>query len=205
MASGQPRVHDQLGEPLRPPVPLRPLEAIGGLDELGLVAAVLRQQRLVVRDEQVRVGRVRLADRLDVAHERGVGLGLLRVKGLERAALAEEALVGHGQGRAIVRDRGGAAARGAELELGDLGTTRDGGEADDKIIAVFERDDVWNNITDITDIATAMINRLTHYFSTYKMIYGEPTDVSIETVYGVDYAKKVIEASIADYRDEFGD
>lgn len=81
----------------------------------------------------------------------------------------------------------------------------DGGEADDKIIAVFERDDVWNNITDITDIPTAMINRLTHYFSTYKMIYGEPTDVSIETVYGVDYAKKVIEASIADYRDEFGD
>lgn len=81
----------------------------------------------------------------------------------------------------------------------------DGGEADDKIIAVFERDDVWNNITDITDIPTAMINRLTHYFSTYKMIYGEPTDVSIETVYGVDYAKKVIEASMDDYRDEFGD
>ena len=80
----------------------------------------------------------------------------------------------------------------------------DDNEADDKIIAVLANDDVWANARDISDIPEAMIERLHHYFSTYKLLWNQQSTVSIEAVYGADHAKAVVEASIDDYADNYG-
>jgi inorganic pyrophosphatase len=80
----------------------------------------------------------------------------------------------------------------------------DDAEADDKIVAVLANDDVWGGARDISDIPEAMVERLHHYFSTYKLVRGTEAKVSIESVYGADHARAVVEASMADYEDRFG-
>lgn len=80
----------------------------------------------------------------------------------------------------------------------------DGGEADDKIIAVLENDPLWSSVDDIAGLPPALIERMRHYFMTYKLIPGEENKVSIGPAYGFDHAKIVIQASIADYNSEFG-
>jgi len=80
----------------------------------------------------------------------------------------------------------------------------DGGEADDKIIAILDKDEVWCNIEDIADLPAVMVERLRHYFSTYKMVPGQAAQMSIERAYGREEALKVVEAAIADYDEAFG-
>jgi inorganic pyrophosphatase len=80
----------------------------------------------------------------------------------------------------------------------------DGGEADDKIIAVLENDYVWGKAEDVTDLPPVLVERLRHYFGTYKMIPGEATRLTVEGVYGRDHALKVIEAAMMDYYEEYG-
>ncbi|MEM9562604.1 MAG: inorganic pyrophosphatase [Actinomycetota bacterium] len=77
-------------------------------------------------------------------------------------------------------------------------------EADDKIVAVLANDDVWAEARDISDIPEAMIERLHHYFSTYKLMRGHEVRVSIEEIYGADHARSVVEASMADYSEHYG-
>jgi inorganic pyrophosphatase len=81
----------------------------------------------------------------------------------------------------------------------------DGGEADDKIIAVLANDTIWAELDDISLLPDIMVERLRHYFSTYKLIPGQESSVSIDQVYGADHAKEVIMGSIEDYRELFGD
>ena len=79
----------------------------------------------------------------------------------------------------------------------------DGGEADDKIIAVLAQDEVYD-FDDIEDAPLRLINRLKHYFLTYKQIPGESKpECEITHVYGAEEAKKVIELSMEDYNDLF--
>jgi inorganic pyrophosphatase len=80
----------------------------------------------------------------------------------------------------------------------------DGGEADDKIIAVLRNDYVWSAVEDITDLPNVLIQRLQHYFSTYKMGPNMTSGVEITATYGRDHAAKVVTASIRDYQDVFG-
>jgi inorganic pyrophosphatase len=82
----------------------------------------------------------------------------------------------------------------------------DDGEADDKIIAVLLNDQVWNDVEDISDLPNNLINRLRHYFLTYKMIPGEETEKRVEILqaYGREHALKVVEASMKDYELVFG-
>jgi inorganic pyrophosphatase len=80
----------------------------------------------------------------------------------------------------------------------------DGGEADDKIIAILQNDNVWGNARDITDLPDILIERLRHYFSTYKMIPGEESHLKVERTYGVEHAHQVVEAAVADYYEEYG-
>lgn len=80
----------------------------------------------------------------------------------------------------------------------------DQGEADDKIISVLENDNVWNTVTDIADLPGILVERLRHYFATYKSIPGEPAKVSIEKVFGAEHAFRVVEAAMEDYREEYG-
>ena len=58
----------------------------------------------------------------------------------------------------------------------------DNGEADDKIIAVLENDNIWGNANDINDLPDALIERLRHYFSTYKLIPGTESNILIENI-----------------------
>ncbi len=80
----------------------------------------------------------------------------------------------------------------------------DNGEADDKIIAVLDNDQFWKDAHDIKDVSPALLERLRHYFETYKLVPGQPSDVTIEKIYGCDHALKVIEASMEDYTEEYG-
>ena len=80
----------------------------------------------------------------------------------------------------------------------------DAGDADDKIIAVLRSDAIWGEATRLADLPAALIERLRHYFLTYKLVPGEPARVTIDLVYDVDHAQRVVEAAIADYSAEFG-
>lgn len=79
----------------------------------------------------------------------------------------------------------------------------DKGEADDKIIAVLENDLIWGEVNDISDLPQIMVERLVHYFTTYKLKPGENATVTIDKAYGRQDALKVIETSLEDYRDGF--
>lgn len=80
----------------------------------------------------------------------------------------------------------------------------DDGQADDKIVAVLANDDVWAEARDISDLPDAMIERLHHYFSTYKLVRGQEVTVSIDRVYGLDHATEVMKAALDDYSEHFG-
>jgi inorganic pyrophosphatase len=75
----------------------------------------------------------------------------------------------------------------------------DNNEADDKIIAVLESDDIWGTAHTISDIPKALVDRLWHYFSTYKLVAGKESSISIEKIYDVDHAMNVINAARQDY------
>lgn len=80
----------------------------------------------------------------------------------------------------------------------------DGGEADDKIIAVLRDDPVLGGEGDLDDVPAPMIDRLVHYFLTYKALPGADLSVSIDRRYGKDHALAVVEASMADYEENYG-
>lgn len=81
----------------------------------------------------------------------------------------------------------------------------DGGEADDKIIAVLKGDQAYGNLKSIDDLPQMVIDRVKHFFLTYKDLEGNSKNVEITHVYGVDEAKEVIKRSYKDYQDNFGD
>jgi inorganic pyrophosphatase len=82
----------------------------------------------------------------------------------------------------------------------------DQNEADDKIIAVLKEDATYGAWTDISDVPQAMLNRLSHYFLTYKQAPGSSTGgCEITAAYGREEAKEVIRRSLDDYRAQFGD
>ena len=81
----------------------------------------------------------------------------------------------------------------------------DEGEADDKIVAVLESDKVFDYAKELKHLPEAVVNRLVHYFATYKMeMTGEQENpMEIVGTYGRDEAMEVITASMADYVDTF--
>lgn len=78
-------------------------------------------------------------------------------------------------------------------------------EADDKIIGVLDNDPYYEGIDDLTKLSTVQVDRLRHYFATYKLVPGEESAISIDLVYGREKALEVIRASMEDYADEFGE
>ena len=80
----------------------------------------------------------------------------------------------------------------------------DRGEADDKIIAVLDGDYVWGEARGLGDVPAVQIERLQHYFATYKMVPGEAGKVKVDRIYERDHALKVVMAAMADYADAFG-
>ena len=81
----------------------------------------------------------------------------------------------------------------------------DGDEADDKIIAVLDSDVSYGHIQDISDAPPGLIDRLKHYFLSYKQLPGEQSRrVEIAEVYDRRVALEVISQSIEDYRLTYG-
>jgi inorganic pyrophosphatase len=92
------------------------------------------------------------------------------------------------------------------LEAVPIGGFRmiDKGEADDKIIAVLKQDEIYASIKDVSECPPALINRLKHYFLTYKNIPGQTNaTVEITHTYGQAEAIEVIKRSILDYDAKF--
>ena len=77
----------------------------------------------------------------------------------------------------------------------------DRGEADDKIVAVLENDLIWGEARDLGELPPILIERIRHYFSTYKMVPGQRPPIEIQDIYGREHAVRVMEAAIADYED----
>jgi inorganic pyrophosphatase len=77
-------------------------------------------------------------------------------------------------------------------------------EADDKIVAVLDRDHVMSDAKDLSDLPEITIERLRHYFFTYKSPPGGEQKVSYIEPYGRDHALAVVEAAMEDYRRHFG-
>jgi inorganic pyrophosphatase len=77
-------------------------------------------------------------------------------------------------------------------------------DVDDKIVAVLKDDAVYGSISDIQECSIALIQRLQHYFLTYKQSPEEtPRAVEITHIYGRAEAHDVIVRSFADYRQQF--
>lgn len=80
----------------------------------------------------------------------------------------------------------------------------DGNEADDKIIAVLNNDAVYMNYKEVTDLPPMVIERLKHYFLTYKDMPGQDKrNAEITHTYGSETAKKVIIEAMKDYNTKF--
>jgi inorganic pyrophosphatase len=79
----------------------------------------------------------------------------------------------------------------------------DRGEADDKVIAVLEGDYIWGEAQELIELPPALLERLEHYFPTYKLVPGEPARISMAGRYGFQDAAQVIQASIEDYVETF--
>jgi inorganic pyrophosphatase len=78
-------------------------------------------------------------------------------------------------------------------------------EADDKIIAVLEGDAAYGEWRELSQCPAAVVERLRHYFLTYKQAPGaEAGPCEITNVYGREEAHAVIRASQADYAAKFG-
>jgi inorganic pyrophosphatase len=81
----------------------------------------------------------------------------------------------------------------------------DRNEADDKIVAVLKDDAVFGKMKDISECPEALVQRLSHYFLTYKQLPGSQTVCEITHVYGREEAHCVINESRADYEEKFAE
>ncbi|MGH9882169.1 MAG: inorganic pyrophosphatase [Pyrinomonadaceae bacterium] len=82
----------------------------------------------------------------------------------------------------------------------------DGQQADDKIIAVLEFDVAYGQFEDISACPAGLIDRLKHYFLSYKQFPGDaPRRVEIVDVYNRAESLNVIERSMRDYCERYGD
>ncbi len=79
----------------------------------------------------------------------------------------------------------------------------DNGEADDKIIAVLIHDAVYGQINDISELPHTVLDRLRHYFLTYKDLPCNDSGCEIPEIYDAQEAHRVITATMEDYDNKF--
>jgi inorganic pyrophosphatase len=80
----------------------------------------------------------------------------------------------------------------------------DGGEADDKIIAVLKGDKVFEQYREIGELPKGILERFEHYFLTYKSLPDEPNKCEIAYSYGREESYGVIRSAIDDYANLLG-
>lgn len=74
-------------------------------------------------------------------------------------------------------------------------------EADDKLICVLEGDAAYGHLRDLSEVPVKLVERLRHYFLTYKQIPGEGgvARVEIAEQYGAGEAREMVLRSQRDY------
>lgn len=77
----------------------------------------------------------------------------------------------------------------------------DGGEHDEKIIAVANKDPFLNCYHDITEIPNHISAEIMHFFEVYKQLEGKQT--MVEKILGREEAEKIIEECIENYKQKF--
>src|SRR5690606_1665495 len=78
----------------------------------------------------------------------------------------------------------------------------DGGEQDDKIIAVAKHDPASSHLNDIEDLAPHTMKEIVQFFESYKAL--EKKEVSVDGVFGRERAQEILVESIELYKKEFG-
>lgn len=58
-------------------------------------------------------------------------------------------------------------------------TMTDGGESDDKVIAVPVDDKRWDDVKDLEDVNKHTLKEIAHFLETYKQLKGKPAEVVI--------------------------
>lgn len=91
------------------------------------------------------------------------------------------------------------------VEATVLGVMRmlDGGEMDDKIIAVASNDISVNHMKEMSDMPPHLLLELHSFFEDYKKL--ENKTVVVEEPQGREVALEVIRQSVTDYKKKFGD
>jgi len=82
----------------------------------------------------------------------------------------------------------------------------DHGEADDKIVAVQVNDPAYGGLEDISQLPTGLVDRLRHYFLTYKEYPGRTKgkhEVELLATYDRDEAHQIIRLSQQDYQEHY--
>jgi inorganic pyrophosphatase len=79
----------------------------------------------------------------------------------------------------------------------------DKNESDDKIIAILNNDTVYGHITDVSELPGLVVDRLKHYFLTYKDLPGMESNVIITHTFGKEEAHEIIRRSMEDYHHKF--
>lgn len=95
------------------------------------------------------------------------------------------------------------------LNVGVLVTARpvgilhmvDGGDADEKIIAVPTEDKRWDDVQDLGDINQHQLKEFVHFFETYKELKGKPVVVEINGYEGAAKAKEAFARACQMYND----
>ena len=88
------------------------------------------------------------------------------------------------------------------LEAIPIGGIRliDDNEVDDKIISILRQDDFYGTFKEINDLPQSMLNRLKHYFLTYKQLPDSAPITRISEIYNKEEAHRVLKCSLDDYR-----
>ncbi|MCF6276362.1 MAG: inorganic diphosphatase [Candidatus Magasanikbacteria bacterium] len=77
----------------------------------------------------------------------------------------------------------------------------DGGEGDDKVIAVPVNDLRWNEVKDLEDINKHTVKEIQHFFETYKLI--EDKSVEISGWEGRESAMEAVKKSVELYKEKY--
>jgi len=79
----------------------------------------------------------------------------------------------------------------------------DGGEQDDKIIAVAKNDPIYNYMNDIEQLAPHVMKEIVQFFESYKAL--EKKSVVVDGIHGRERAQSILLEAIALYERTFGE
>ena len=77
----------------------------------------------------------------------------------------------------------------------------DNGAVDDKIIAIYQNNPIYNSYKDISELPKHIFDEIEHFFNVYKTLEGKNTQVM--SCLGKEEAIKIIKKSIDSYREKF--